>query len=123
MPEEVSFPIEPRTFRLLRTQLRRWSHGFIQNVKLHWRSVLTVPFLRSAVAVALWDATVAAGLYLIILPILAVLLSSPWVLLGYVIDVPALLIPVIAGAARRREVGRALASVPAFCVRCRVYAH
>src|SRR5207247_8312130 len=89
MPEAVCYPIEPRTFRLMRTQLRRWSHGFIQNVKLHWRSVLTVPFLRSAVAVALWDATVAAGLYLIILPILAVLLSSPCVLLGYVVDVPA----------------------------------
>ncbi len=116
MPEAVCYPIEPRTFRLMRTQLRRWSHGFIQNVKLHWRSVLTVPYLRSAVAVALWDATVAAGLYLIILPILAVLLASPWVLLGYVIDVPAVLIPVIAGAARRREVGRALASVPAFFV-------
>jgi len=116
MPEAVCYPIEPRTFRLMRTQLRRWSHGFIQNVKLHWRSVLTVPYLRSAVAVALWDATVAAGLYLIILPILAVLLASPWVLLGYVIDVPAVLIPVIAGAARRREIGRALASVPAFFV-------
>ncbi len=116
MPEAVCYPIEPRTFRLMRTQLRRWSHGFIQNVKLHWRSVLTVPYLRSAVAVALWDATVAAGLYLIILPILAALLASPWVLLGYVIDVPAVLIPVIAGAARRREVGRALASVPAFFV-------
>ncbi len=116
MPEAVCYPIEPRTFRLMRTQLRRWSHGFIQNVKLHWRSVLTVPYLRSAVAVALWDATVAAGLYLIILPILAVLLRSPWVLLGYVIDVPAVLIPVMAGAARRREIGRALASVPAFFV-------
>src|SRR5207247_10791300 len=86
MPEAVCYPIEPRTFRLMRTQLRRWSHGFVQNVKLHWRGLLRVPFLRSAVAVAFWDATIAAALYLVLLPILAVAFKSPWVLLGYLID-------------------------------------
>ncbi len=116
VPEAVCYPIEPRTFRLMGQQLRRWSHGFIQNVKLHWRGLLSVPYLRSAVAVAFWDATVAAALYLVLLPILAVVLRTPWVLLGYVIDAPAVLVPVVAGAARRREIGRALASIPAFFV-------
>ncbi len=114
MPEAVCYPIEPRSFKLLGTQLRRWSHGFVQNVKLHWRGLLTVPYLRSAVAVSFWDATVAAALYLVLLPILALALATPWVLLGYVIDAPAVLVPVVAGAVRRRELGRALASVPAF---------
>ena len=114
VPKAVCYPIEPRTFRLMSTQLQRWSHGFVQNVKLHWRDVLAVPYLRSAVAVAFWDATVAAALYLVALPVLALVLASPWVLLGYVIDAPAVLVPVLAGAAPRREVGRALASVPAF---------
>jgi hypothetical protein len=58
----------------------------------------------------------AAAAYLVLLPILAVLLRTPWVLLGYVIDAPAVLVPVLAGAVRRREVGRALASIPAFFV-------
>jgi len=116
VPEAVCYPIEPRTFTLMGTQLRRWSHGFVQNVKLHWRGLLTVPYLRSAVAVAFWDATVAAALYLVLLPILAFLLASPWVLLGYVIDAPAVLVPVVAGAVRRGELRRALASVPAFFV-------
>ena len=116
VPEAVCYPIEPRTFTLMGTQLRRWSHGFIQNVRLHWRGLLTVPYLRSAVAVAFWDATVAAALYLVLLPILAFLLASPWVLLGYVIDAPAVLVPVVAGAVRRGELRRALASVPAFFV-------
>jgi len=114
VPDAVCYPIEPYTFRLMGTQLQRWSHGFIQNVKLHWRGVLAVPYLRSAVAVALWDATVAAAVYLVALPALALLLASPWVLLGYVIDAPAVLVPVLAGAVPRREVGRALASIPAF---------
>jgi cellulose synthase/poly-beta-1,6-N-acetylglucosamine synthase-like glycosyltransferase len=116
VPEAVCYPIEPRTFKLMGQQLRRWSHGFIQNVRLHWRGLLSVPYLRSAVAVAFWDATIAAALYLVLLPILAVVLRTPWVLLGYVIDAPAVLVPVIVGAARRREIGRALACIPAFFV-------
>ncbi len=116
VPAAVCYPIEPRTFTLMRKQLRRWSHGFVQNVKLHWRGVLTVPYLRSAVAVAFWDATIAAAVYLVLLPILALLLRNPLVLLGYVIDAPAVLVPVLAGAARRGEVRRAVASVPAFFV-------
>ena len=116
VPEAVCYPIEPHSFTLMRKQLRRWSHGFLQNVRLHWRGLLGVPYLRSAVAVAVWDATIAAAVYLMLLPILAVWLASPWILLGYVIDAPAVLVPVLAGAAPRREIRRALASLPAFFV-------
>ena len=114
VPDAVCYPIEPHTFAFMRKQLKRWSHGFVQNVSLHWRGLLDVPYLRSAVAVSLWDATLAAFVYLMLLPVLAIALRNPWLLLGYVIDVPAVLVPVLAGAAKRREVGRALASVPAF---------
>jgi biofilm PGA synthesis N-glycosyltransferase PgaC len=116
VPKAVCYPIEPSSFTLMRRQLRRWSHGFVQNVRLHWRGVLGVPYLRSAVAVAFWDASLSAAAYLILLPILALLLRSPWLLLGYAIDAPAVLVPVLVGAARRREVPRALASFPAFFV-------
>jgi poly-beta-1,6-N-acetyl-D-glucosamine synthase len=37
-------------------------------------------------------------------------------LLGYAIDAPAVLVPVLAGAVPRREVRRALTSFPAFFV-------
>jgi len=116
VPEAVCYPIEPSTLTLMGKQLRRWSHGFVQNVKLHWRGLLAVPYLRSAVAVAFWDATIAAAVYLVLLPILALMLASPWVLIGYVIDAPAVLVPVLVGAARRREIRRAIASIPAFFV-------
>ncbi len=46
VPEAVCYPIEPHDFRFMRKQLRRWSHGFVQNVLLHWRTVLGVPYLR-----------------------------------------------------------------------------
>lgn len=116
VPEANSFPIEPHNFTFMSRQLRRWSHGFVQNVKLHWKDLLDVPFLRSSVAVAFWDALVASVVYLFLLPVLAVVLEAPWLLLGYVIDVPAVMVPVLAGAIPRRELSRALASLPAFFV-------
>ncbi|HUH12225.1 MAG TPA: glycosyltransferase family 2 protein [Longimicrobiales bacterium] len=116
VPDAVCYPIEPHSYALMSKQLRRWSHGFVQNVGLHWRGLLDVPYLRSAVAVATWDAVIASFLYLFVLPGLALALGNPWFLLGYVIDVPALLVPLLVGAAPRREVGRALASLPAFFV-------
>jgi cellulose synthase/poly-beta-1,6-N-acetylglucosamine synthase-like glycosyltransferase len=115
VPEAVCYPIEPHDFRFLGKQLRRWSHGFLQNVRLHWRGLLHVPWLRTMVAVALWDATVAALAYLVLLPLFAVLVS-PLFLLGYVIDWPAVAVPVLYTAAKRGELGRAIASLPGFFV-------
>ena len=116
VPEAVCYPIEPHDRRFMAKQLRRWSHGFVQNVRLHWRPLLEVPYLRSFVTVALWDAVVASIAFLVLLPLLALLLGEPLVLLGYVLDLPVVLIPVLAAARGRGEVGRALASIPSFFV-------
>src|SRR5262245_19697207 len=116
VPEALCYPIEPYNFRLMSAQLRRWSHGFVQNCALHWRGLLKVPFLRSAVAVALWDAIVSALAFLIVLPLLAIALRSPWPLLAYIIDAPALLVPLLIGAIPRRETALTLASLPSFFV-------
>ncbi len=116
IPPSVCYPLEPHNFSFMKKQLRRWSHGFVQNLRLHWRGLLEVPFLRSAVAVACWDAIVASVIYLMVLPLLAVLFRNPFWLVGYVIDVPAIVVPVMAGALPRRESWRALSSVPSFFV-------
>jgi biofilm PGA synthesis N-glycosyltransferase PgaC len=116
VPEAVCYPIEPHDLEFMRKQLRRWSHGFVQNVRLHWRGLLQVPYLRSAVGVALWDAVVASFLYLILLPMVAAVLGAPLLLIGYAIDAPVILVPVLAGAAPRRELRRALWSFPTFFV-------
>jgi biofilm PGA synthesis N-glycosyltransferase PgaC len=116
IPEAICYPIEPHNYAFMSKQLRRWSHGFVQNLKIHWRDILRVPFLRSAVAVSVWDAAIASLIYLFLLPVLAVLLKAPWLLFGYAIDAPTILIPVLVGAAPRREVRLALASFPTFFV-------
>lgn len=115
VPEAVCYPIEPHDLDFLGKQLKRWSHGFVQNVALHWKGIVRLPFLATVVGVAMFDAVVASLVYLFVLPLLAVLLS-PWVLLAYVVDVPAVLVPVLVAARRRREVGRALLSLPSFLV-------
>ena len=42
VPDAVCYPIEPHDFHFMSNQLRRWSHGFVQNVRLHWRHILEV---------------------------------------------------------------------------------
>jgi cellulose synthase/poly-beta-1,6-N-acetylglucosamine synthase-like glycosyltransferase len=116
VPGAQCYPIEPADFGFMSKQLKRWSHGFVQNVRLHWKGILPLGFLSTVVGVALFDAVVASLIYLIVLPVLAVALSAPLLLLVYVIDVPAVLVPVLVAARRRGEVLRALASLPAFFV-------
>ena len=115
VPEALCYPIEPPDFHFLSKQLRRWSHGFVQNVRTHWRHVLHQPYLRSILAVGLWDATVASLAYLVLLPLLA-LMIHPLFLLGYLIDLPAVAVPVIVKGIQRGELGRVLLSLPCFLV-------
>jgi poly-beta-1,6-N-acetyl-D-glucosamine synthase len=115
VPEAVCYPIEPHNHLFMGKQLKRWSHGFVQNVRLHWRGILKLPFLRSTVAVAMWDAAFASIVFLFILPLLAIFVS-PLFLLAYVFDVPALAVPVLFKAAQRGELLKALTSLPGFLV-------
>jgi biofilm PGA synthesis N-glycosyltransferase PgaC len=115
IPEAVCYPIEPHDYNFMSKQLKRWSHGFVQNVRLHWRMVLGIPFLRSMIAVTMWDAVVASLVYLILVPLLSVLVS-PLFLLGYLIDAPAVAFPVLIIATKRKETWKAISSIPSFFV-------
>lgn len=116
VPEAVCYPIEPHNFHFMRKQLKRWSHGFMQNVQLHWRGLLPIGFLRSVIGVALWESTIASIIYLGVVPFTALTLRNPLVLLVYILDAPALMVPVLMQASRRKEFWKALASIPAFFV-------
>jgi len=113
VPEAVCYPIEPHNLHFLSKQLIRWSHGFVQNVRLHWRNVINIPYLRAILAVHVWDASVASLTFLVVLPILAVAVH-PLFLLGYVYDLPAVAVPVVAQGYKRGDLGRALVSLPCF---------
>jgi poly-beta-1,6-N-acetyl-D-glucosamine synthase len=115
IPAAVSYPIEPHDFGFMGKQLRRWSHGFVQNVRLHGRSLLGLGYLRSVVAIAFWDALLASLAYLVLIPVLAIAID-PLILLAYLIDAPVLMVPVLWHAVERGEGRRALASLPGFFV-------
>jgi poly-beta-1,6-N-acetyl-D-glucosamine synthase len=114
VPEAFCYPVEPHNYAFMRRQLKRWSHGFMQNVRLHWRQIMNISYLRMAVVVALWDATIASVAYLLLLPLLAIVFRNPFFLLGYIIDAPAVLVPVLLGARNRRHAGLIVSSIPAF---------
>jgi biofilm PGA synthesis N-glycosyltransferase PgaC len=116
IPEAVCYPIEPHDFNFLSKQLKRWSHGFIQNVRFHKETILRIPYLRFLVAVAFWDGVVGAIAYLFIVPLLTMYFHNPLFLLAYVIDAPMTIIPVLFKAYERHEVLKALASFPSFLV-------
>ncbi len=116
VPEAVCYPIEPHNFAFMSTQLRRWSHGFLQNVRLHWRAVLDVPYLRVFVMVAAWDAILASLAYVVLIPLLVVFFSMPILLLAYFIDLPLVMIPVVVTARKRKEILKAVSSLPCFMV-------
>ena len=115
VPEAVCYPVEPHNYNFMSKQLRRWSHGFVQNVVLHWRELLKLSYLRTIVAVAMWDAVVASFFYLLVLPVLAVLIH-PVLLLGYLIDAPAVAGPVIFKGIQRGEFLKVITSLPCFFV-------
>jgi biofilm PGA synthesis N-glycosyltransferase PgaC len=113
IPEALCYPIEPHNWRFLAKQLRRWSHGFVQNVSLHWRGILGMRYFRSSVAIAAFDAVVAPVATLFLLPLLAILVTA-WYALAYVIDLPLIAIPVVVAARRRRETRLAMSSLPCY---------
>lgn len=116
VPEACCFPVEPHDYQFMRKQLKRWSHGFMQNVRLHWDHIMRIGYLRMLVAVALWDATIASIAYLFLLPLLAIVFHNPFFLLGYIIDAPAVIVPIFLSARHKRSIGRILASIPSFFV-------
>jgi poly-beta-1,6-N-acetyl-D-glucosamine synthase len=115
IPEAIAYPIEPDSFDFMSKQLKRWSHGYVQNLKLHWKEIVHVPYLGVAIAVSFWDATIASLVYLFLLPILAIAIT-PWLLVAYAIDIPAVLVPVAVHALPRGNFWRAMASIPSFFV-------
>ncbi|MEW6620027.1 MAG: glycosyltransferase family 2 protein [bacterium] len=116
VPEAFAYPIEPHNFSLMKKQLKRWSHGFIQNVCVHWSKIARIRYLRLLIAIAMWDGIFASVAYLLLLPLLAILFANPLFLFGYVIDAPAVLIPALLHMRSKKEGGLILTSISSFFV-------
>lgn len=116
IPDAVCYPIEPQNFGFMKKQLIRWSHGFVQNLMLHWKDVLSIPYLNYIIAVMTWDSIVASLMYLIVIPFFAVFFKSPYLLLLFIIDAPIVFIPVFLMGLKRKELIKVISSFPSFFV-------
>jgi biofilm PGA synthesis N-glycosyltransferase PgaC len=95
----------------MQRQLRRWSHGFCQNLKLHWPGLLEQPHLRSFVIVSFVSRIADAALVFVATPLLT-LLVHPLFLLLLAFDVPATWLPALVLAWRHGGLDRVLPSLP-----------
>lgn len=116
VPEAVCYPTEPRSFGMLRRQLRRWLHGFAQCLKANFPALIEQRFLRTMTGLAVTEGLLLLSLHMLILPTLAIVLRNPFVLLAYGFDLPIIVLPVLMAARRRGEMRLALASIPSFLV-------
>jgi cellulose synthase/poly-beta-1,6-N-acetylglucosamine synthase-like glycosyltransferase len=116
MADAVCYPIEPNNFSLLRKQMTRWTHGFVQNVMMHWRKVAYIRYLNILVTFAVWDSIFVSLAYLIVLPAAMIYFQTPLFALGYFIDAPVMLFPALVAAWRRGEVGKFYMSIPSYFI-------
>jgi biofilm PGA synthesis N-glycosyltransferase PgaC len=115
LSDALCYPLEPHNFTFLSKQLKRWSHGFIQNVMLHWNELLRIATLREQVLVGLSDAIATGILYLLLIPFF--ILIDP-VLIGYLFisDWMFIAVPVLWKGYQLKLVRKCITSLPFFFV-------
>ena len=111
------YPIEPETFGIMSKQLKRWSHGWFQNFKLHWKGIRKIPVLREFVMMGLIDALLGSVLFIVIAPILAIVFQNP-LLYAYAVaaDAAFIVIPAAWRGYKIRMLRKVLGSMPSFLV-------
>ncbi len=113
--EAFCYPLEPHNLTFLGKQLKRWSHGFIQNVVLHWRELLKIPVLREQVMVGLADAIITGMLYFMFVPLFLVinpvmlfyLFAADWIFIA---------VPVLWKGYKLKMLRKSLTSLPFYFI-------
>lgn len=113
--DAMSYPIEPHSLTFLGKQLKRWAHGFMQNVRIHWLHILPDRGLSLLVTVAMFDAVMAPLLYWISLPLL-IIMASPAYAWGYFFDLPIIAVPLLVTGYERSQLTRSIMCLPAFVI-------
>ncbi|MGC2570557.1 MAG: CBS domain-containing protein, partial [Candidatus Nitrosopolaris sp.] len=100
---------------MLSKQLRRWSHGYLQNIRLHWKKMKKIPVLREQVIAALCDAFLGSIVLIVVLPLNLILYHDPLTILyALLADVSFISIPPIVKGYKMKMVQKVLSSLPFF---------
>ncbi|MER5174638.1 MAG: glycosyltransferase family 2 protein [Candidatus Nitrosocosmicus sp.] len=113
--DSFCFPLEPNNFKLMSKQLKRWSHGWFQNVILHRKNVMKIPGLREQVIVGSIDALFGSLFLLLILPLISVISGNyPLMTFTFAMDVFLFLIPSMIIGYKIKHLRKVITSLPAF---------
>ncbi|HKQ21664.1 MAG TPA: glycosyltransferase family 2 protein, partial [Nitrososphaeraceae archaeon] len=115
--EIYCYPLEPENLNMMSKQLKRWSHGYLQNVKLHWKKIRKVPVIREQIIVGLTDALFGPFALFVILPLISILSNNP-LLIAYAFLTDALFIsiPPLVKSIKMKNTKLVLSSLPSFFV-------
>ncbi len=113
-PNAWAYPVEPTSWPLYRSQMRRWAAGFCECVSIHRKSLKRRPGLLLVILAACWDLLAAVVLMVIMVALLATG-TLPWTPVTAALSVFWLGVPVTVAATL---VGprRALLAFPAYLV-------
>jgi biofilm PGA synthesis N-glycosyltransferase PgaC len=113
--DALCLPLEPENLNMLSKQLRRWSHGYLQNIRLHWKKMKKIPVLREQVIAALCDAFLGSIVLIVVLPLNLILFHDPLTILyALLADVSFISIPPIVRGYKMKMVQKVLSSLPFF---------
>lgn len=116
IPKAKCHTIVSRNFDEMSTQTKLWSKGYIQNIKENWDKVIAFPKTNPAFSIGTVGLVVTAFIYLLLFPTLAVYFRNPIFLLGYVIDLPAFILPVLIKGILEGEFLLVLTGLPSYVV-------
>lgn len=115
--EAFCFPIEPESFTMMSKQLKRWSHGWVQNLQLHWKNIRKIPVLREEVVAAVADALVGGIVYFGIMPLSIIRFHSfSLFILLISSDILLVALPPILKGIKLKKVRKVLSSLPSFYI-------
>jgi poly-beta-1,6-N-acetyl-D-glucosamine synthase len=113
--DALCLPLEPENLNMLSKQLRRWSHGYLQNIRLHWKKMKKIPVLREQVIAGLCDAFLGSIVLIVVLPLNSILFHDPLTILyALLADVSFISIPPIVKGYKMKMVRKVLSSLPFF---------
>jgi biofilm PGA synthesis N-glycosyltransferase PgaC len=115
--DAICYPFEPESFSMMSKQLKRWSHGWVQNLRLHWKNVKKIPVLREAIIVSVSDALFGGLMYLVIMPLAAIIFHSSEIIAAILLgDILLIALPPIIKGYKLKMVRQVLLSLPSFLV-------
>jgi poly-beta-1,6-N-acetyl-D-glucosamine synthase len=109
------FPIEPENFNMMSKQLKRWSHGYLQNVRLHWKKISKVPVIREQIFISMFDSLFGTVGLFVILPLFAILLHNPLIIAyAFLADAIFMSTPALVKSIKLKNTKLVLSSLPSY---------